>query len=60
MHPLSIPNNPEEMFSHWLPLFHKDNRNILTVGCSAVLWSLWNIRNDRMRRAFKEKIDPVL
>jgi hypothetical protein len=34
------------MFSHWLPLFNKDNRNILTVGCSAVLWSLWNIRNE--------------
>ena len=46
LHPICIPMNPSEMFSHWLHLFNKRDRNLLTVGCSAVLWTLWKIRNE--------------
>jgi hypothetical protein len=46
LHPICIPKNPSEMFSHWLHLFNKRDRNLLTVGCSAVLWTLWKIRNE--------------
>jgi hypothetical protein len=43
---LSIPKIANEMFGLWLCSFKKYERNLITIGCSAVLWSLWNIRND--------------
>lgn len=44
--PLCIPNNTNAMFNHWLGHFNKNNRNLMTVGCGVVLWSLWKIRNE--------------
>jgi hypothetical protein len=46
LHPICIPKNPSEMFSCWLHLFNKRDMDLLTVGCSAVLWTLWKITNE--------------
>jgi hypothetical protein len=43
---LSLPKNSNDMFGEWLCSFKKYERNLITIGCSAVLWSLWKIRND--------------
>jgi hypothetical protein len=43
---LSIPKIANEMFGLWLCSFKKYERNLITIGCSAVLWSLWKIRNE--------------
>jgi hypothetical protein len=46
LHLIYIPKNPSEMFSRWLHLFNKRDRNLLKMGCSEVLWTLWKIRNE--------------
>jgi hypothetical protein len=43
---LSLPKNANEMFGLWFCNFKKYERNLITIGCSAVLWSLWKTRND--------------
>jgi hypothetical protein len=43
---LSIPKNSNYMFGDWLCSFNKNERNLITIECSAILWSLWKIRND--------------
>jgi hypothetical protein len=43
---LSLPKNANDMFGLWLCSFKRYERNLITIGCSAVLWSLWKIRND--------------
>jgi hypothetical protein len=43
---LSLPKNSNEMFGDWLCSFKRNERNLITIGCSAVLWSLWKNRND--------------
>jgi hypothetical protein len=45
---LSLPKNSNDMFGKWLCSFKNHERNLITIGCSAVLWSLWKIRNDQM------------
>jgi hypothetical protein len=43
---ISLPNNSNDMFGKWLCGFKVYERNLITIGCSAVLWSLWKTRND--------------
>jgi hypothetical protein len=43
---ISLPKNSNDMFGKWLCGFKVCERNLITIGCSAVLWSLWKIRND--------------
>jgi hypothetical protein len=43
-----MPKDTENMFGEWIYKFKKKSR----VGCSAVLWTLWRIRNDT---CFNEK-----
>lgn len=43
---LILPKNSGVMFGDWLCSFKKNDRNLITIGCSAVLWTLWKIRND--------------
>jgi hypothetical protein len=43
---LSLPKNSNDMFGDWLCSFNKNERNLITIGCSAILWSMWKIRND--------------
>jgi hypothetical protein len=33
------------MFGEWLCGI-KNERNLMTIGCVAVLWTLWMVRND--------------
>jgi hypothetical protein len=43
---LTLPKNANDMFGRWLCKFKGHEKNLITVGCSAVLWSLWKHRND--------------
>jgi hypothetical protein len=43
---LSLPKNSNDMFGDWLCSFNKNERNLITIGCSAILWSMWKIRNN--------------
>lgn len=43
---LTLPNNSNETFGEWLCGFQKNERNLITIGCGAILWTLWRIRND--------------
>jgi hypothetical protein len=42
---LALPNNSNEMFGEWLCGFTK-KRNVITIGCAVVLWTLWMVIND--------------
>ena len=33
------------MFEEWIYKFKNKSRNFVVVGCSAVLWTLWRVRN---------------
>jgi hypothetical protein len=40
---LSLPKNSNYMFGDWLCSFNKNERNLITIECSAKLWSLWKV-----------------
>jgi hypothetical protein len=44
--PISLPKSSNDMFGKWLCSFKMHERNLITIGCSVVLWSLWKTRND--------------
>lgn len=37
---LTLPNNSNAMFGEWLCGFKKNERNLITIGCGAILWTL--------------------
>ena len=40
-----IPGKINDIFGQWLNKFGKDNRNLMIVGISAMLWTMWKLRN---------------
>jgi hypothetical protein len=41
----SICNAPH-LFGDWIMSFNKSVRNLVMVGCGAVLWAIWRTRNN--------------
>lgn len=42
----TIPENLNECFGRWLKSFSKDNKQLVLVGFSAILWTIWRCQND--------------
>jgi hypothetical protein len=41
-----IPSSADRMFGDWINNFNKSDKNLVVVGCSAVLWAIWRVRNN--------------
>jgi hypothetical protein len=50
----NCPRNSEILFEGWLYNHKIKERNLLTIRCGAVMWTMWKIRNDM---CFNDKID---
>jgi hypothetical protein len=48
-------NNINYLFGSWLNGVQKDNKAHIRVGVCAILWAMWNVRNDFV---FNEKLNP--
>ena len=42
----TIPDSMEGLFGTWLNSFNAGKKNMVLVGVAAVLWSIWNARNE--------------
>lgn len=53
----STPTNISHLFEIWIFSFSKGIRNLVMVGCGAILWAIWKSRN---RACFDKKmfLDP--
>lgn len=53
-----VPMNTEELFGSWINSFDKRDKHLVIVGCCAIMWAIWRIRNDF---CFNNKIivDPI-
>lgn len=40
-----IPDNLPDLFNIWLASFNKHKKNMVTVGISAICWTIWKLRN---------------
>lgn len=54
----STPKNADHLFCSWLGRFGKFNRNLITIGCGAILSSIWKVKVDA---CFNNKVilDPT-
>jgi hypothetical protein len=41
----STPTNISHLFEMWIFSFSKGIRNLVMVGCGAILWAIWKSRN---------------
>lgn len=41
----NIQDNTNELFNTWLKKFHKKEKDLITVGVSAIFWAIWKLRN---------------
>uniref|UniRef100_J3M899 Uncharacterized protein n=1 Tax=Oryza brachyantha TaxID=4533 RepID=J3M899_ORYBR len=55
---VNMMNNRNDLFDNWMRGFNKATKNLVAIGVSAVLWSIWKIRNNA---CFQDKFpnDPV-
>ena len=40
-----VPDKTNDIFGRWLNKFEKNDKNLLTIGISAMLWTMWKLRN---------------
>jgi hypothetical protein len=54
----STPSTTAHLFCDWIQSFNKSVRNLVLVGCGAVLWAIWRTRNNA---CFNGKLvfDPI-
>jgi hypothetical protein len=48
-------NNINHLFGSWLNGVQKDNKAHIRVSVCAILWAMWNVRNDFV---FNKKLNP--
>lgn len=41
----NIPDNMHDLFNVWPGNFNKQEKNLVTVGISAICWTIWKLRN---------------
>jgi hypothetical protein len=42
----STPSNADDLFGPWINSFSKTEKNLVLLGCGAVIWPIWRSRND--------------
>ena len=40
-----VPDSVNNVFGVWLGKFYKNDKSLLTLGISAMLWTMWKLRN---------------
>ena len=41
----TVPSNVKDCFGEWIRKFNKDDKKLVLVGISALLWAIWKSRN---------------
>ena len=41
----TVPSNVKDCFGEWIRKFNKDDKKMVLVGISALLWAIWKSRN---------------